>query len=370
MASTYSTGLTPDQIDDLVINTLHHLEKDVWTDLSMELQQYFAMNNTLLSDKIGVDGGDQLQWQVKVRNTGSAKNTGMFAVDDVKVMDVTKTCVIPWTKQTCNFAYDVDEEAFQSGDAVRIVNLLKLRRHDCLSSFAELMEENFWSFPLNATDEAELKKPMGVPYWIVRNLTKGFNGGVPLPSAGGWTTVAGLNPTTYPRWKNYTGSYTAISKRDCVRLLREATVRCHFQAPVAYPMIIKAEKPRHVLCTTYDVISRMEELLEDQNQNLGNDLASKDGEVSFRRSPVYWVPWLESKHNTGVEDATHTFGRNPIYGIDRNSFRMVYKSGRFMQRMDPLVAPNQHSVRHVHYDSWMQYQCFDRRRNFVVTQVI
>jgi len=367
MAGIYSVGLLPTQIDDLVENTLHDFEKDSWVDISLELQQYFAMQNMLLDDRVGIDGGDLLQWQVKVRNTGSAKNTGMYAQDDVKVMDVTKHCSLGWTKQTANFAYDVDEPEFQSGDAHRIVDLLRLRRHDALTSFAELVEDNFWSFPLSPTDEDEQRKPCGVPYWIVRNDTKGFNGGVPHTAH---STVAGLSPTTYTRWASFTGKYTAISKRDLIRLLREATVKCYFRAPVAYPNVAKSEKPRHALCTTYEVVQRLEELLEDQNQNLGNDLASKDGEVRFRRTPVNWVPWLDAHHDTAGTATLdqNPYGKNPVYGIDRNSFRMVFKRGRYMVRMKPLVAPNQHSVRHVHYDSWMQYQCFDRRRNFVVTQ--
>ena len=299
MPSFYQMGLTPEQIDDLVENTLHDFEKGKWTDLSMSLQQYFAMNNMLLDDRVGIEGGDQLQWQVKVRNSGAAKNTGMFAVDDVKVLDVTKHCLVPWTKQTTNFAYDVDEESFQSGDAHRIVNLLQLRRHDAMSSFAELMEDNFWGIPGASSDEAEMKKPLGVPYWIVRNATKGFNGGAPISTvSGGHTTVANLSPTTYTSWRNYTGAYVSISKRDLIRLLREATVKCYFKAPVPHPAIVKGERPRHVLCTTYEVVSRMEEMLEDQNQNLGNDVASKDGQVTFRRSPVYWVPWLENNHDS------------------------------------------------------------------------
>jgi len=368
------TGLHPDQIDDLVNNTLNRFERDKWVDLSLDLQRYFAMQNLLLDDKVGVEGGTQLQWQVKVRNTGSAKNTGMFGIDDVKVQDVTKNCKVGWTKQTCNFAYDIDEEGFQSGDAVRLLSILKVRRHDAMSDFAELMESNFWGLSYDDADDAQALKPYGVPYWIVRNATKGFNGTTPIvPSAyAGHTTVAALNPTTYTRWANYTGQYVSISKRDLVRLLREATIKCYFRAPVGYPNVAKSEKPRHVLCTTYEVVSRMEELLEEQNTNLGNDVASKDGLVTFRRSPVEWIPWLEDHHDSAGTAAASTeayiYGKNPIYGIDRNSFRMVFKRGAFMRRTRPLIPANQHSARHVHYDTWMQYQCFDRRRNFVVTQ--
>lgn len=366
-SGSYTNGLLPHDIDDLVELTLNKFEKDKWVDLSTDLQKFFAYENLLLNDRVGIEGGERLQWQVKVRNTGGAKNTGLYAVDDIKVADNMRSCTIPWSKQTCNMAYDVDEEGFNSPDAVRIVNMINTRRHDALTSFAELMESNFWGMPENTTDEVENRKPLGVPYWIVRNATLGFNGGVPL--GGGHSTVAGLSPTTFPRWKNFTGAYKVMDKKDLVRKLREATVKCNFKPPVPHPSP-SSGGPNYILATTYEVIQRMEELLEGQNDNLGNDIASKDGDVMFRRTRMTWVPWLDSNQDATGLSATNHYGKNPIYGINKRAFRMVFKQGAFMRRSKPLVAPNQHTVRHIHWDSWCQFQCFDRRGNFVLTQTV
>lgn len=365
MPSAYTNGLRPEQIDDLVENTLHRFVKDKWVDISLELQRYFAYENLLLSDRIAIDGGDQLQWQVKVRNTGSFKNTGMYAVDDVKVADVTKSCTLPWTKQTVNMGYDIDEPAFNSGSAVRILNYIQARRHDALTSYAEGMEANFWGLPQNTTDEAELLKPRGVPYWIVRNATSGLNGSLPL--GGGHANVAGLSPVTYTNWRNRTGLYTVIDKHDLVRLLRECHVKCKFKAPVKHPSPVNG-MPRHVLPTTYEVIQKLEEILESQNNNLGTDIASMDGDLVFRKTPMVWVPYLDANHDATGADSSNHLGKNPIYGIDKLSFQMVYLQGKFMRRSKPIIASNQHTVRHVHWDTWMQFRCYDRRRNFVLTQ--
>jgi len=365
MPSAYTTGLTPDQIDDLVENTLHDFEKDKWVDISTELQRYFAHENYLLGNRIGVSGGDQLQWQVKVRNTGAASNTGMYAVDEIKVADVMRHCNLKWTKQTTHMAYDVDESAFNGPDPYRILDLIKTRRHAALTDFAELMESNFWGFPADATDEAETKKPNGVPYWIVRNATTGFNGGVPI---GTHTTVAGLSPVTYDKWRNWTGTYKVIDKRDLVRKMREAAVKCNFREPVSHPGQSKDQRWR--ICTTYEVISLLEESLEQQNQNLGNDVASKDGDLMFRRTPVTWVPYLDNNDDDTGVDATNSLGKNPIYGIDLNAFRMLFKTGAYMRKTKPIIAPNQHTVRHIHWDSWTQFQCLNRRCNFVLTQAV
>jgi len=366
LPNAYTTGLTPDQIDDLVVNTLHDFEKDKWVDISTELQRYFAHENYLLGNRIGVSGGDQLQWQVKVRNTGAASNTGMYAVDNIKVADVMKHCNLKWTKQTTHFAYDIDESAFNSPTAVRILELIKTRRHAALTDFAELMEQNFWGLPSDPTDEIESKKPNGVPYWIVRNATKGFNGAAPIGAS--HTTVAGLSPTTYDRWRNWTGSYKVVDKRDLVRHMREAAVKCNFRAPVEHPGASKA--PRFRICTTYEIIQGLEEQAEQQNSNLGNDVASRDGDVMFRKTPVSWVPYLDNNQDTtGTDDNSH-LGKNPVYGIDLEQFRMLFKTGAFMRQSKPIIAPNQHTVRHVHWDSWTQFQCLNRRSNFVLTQAV
>lgn len=363
--SAYANGLRPDQIDDLVNNTLHKFDKDRFVDISTELQRYFAYDNMLLNGRIAIDGGDQLQWQIKVRNTGAAINTGMYAVDSVSVKDVTKHAKVWWTKQSTHMGYDIDELAFNRPDAVRLLSIIIPRRHDAMTSYAELMEQNFWGLPADINDEEEMKKPLGVPYWIVRNATKGFNGGLPVGS--NFTNVAGLDPTVYTRWQNFTGQYRVADKHDLVRLLREAVVKCNFRQPIKHPSP-KSGPPRYTICTVYEIVQVLEEILEAQNSNLGKDVASMDGDLVFRRTPVTWVPFLDANHDPTGAVTTNPLGKNPIYGIDRNAFKVVFKKGAVMRRTRPLVAPNQHDTRHVHWDSWMQFKCLDRRSSFVVTQ--
>jgi hypothetical protein len=365
MARSITSGaLGPKDIADLVEGTLAAYDRNEWVDISTSLQEYFAQTNFLLGDKVAKDGGDSLQWQVKVRNTGAAKPSGLYSVDDVRVADVMKSCNLEWKAQTTNFAFDVSEQVFNSGNMERIFDVVEARRNAALSDLAELMEDLFWGIPSNSTSE-EMLKPFGIPYWIVRNDTKGWNGGAPLGST--FSTVAGLNPSTYPNWRNYTDSYQAIAKRDMVRSVREAMVKCNFKAPVSYPGA-PSGPPRFILPTTYEVVQGLEEMLEEQNTNLGKDVASMDGQVMFRKHPVVWVPWLDANHDPTDTDETNHYGCNPIYGIDRDVFRCVFRSGWWMKRSAPIIAANQHNVRHIHFDTWMQYQCKNRRTNFVIVQ--
>jgi len=353
-------ALRPDQIADIVTATLREFPRNAWTDISLDLQDYIAMSSLLQSHKVGFTGGEQLEWQVKVQNTGNASNTGLYDTDEVSVLDVLKTCNVPWSFQKTYFAYDEREPAFQ-GSWHRIVDIVKVRRHAALNDLAELMETNFFSRPANASDQSELLKPYGLPYWVVgenATTTFGFNGSNP----NGHTTTAGLDADTYTNWKNGNATYSVISKTDLVRLWREAAVKCRFKPPVEYPDV--ATGARYAYLTTYNVLGTLEELLEDQNDNLGNDVASKDGKTMFRGTPVSWAPYLDA--HTFVDNTTSI--TDPVYGIDWGTFQCVFKSGEFMKESKPTTAPNQHRVKNVFIDTMAQYRCTDRRRNFVLFQ--
>lgn len=343
--------LRPDQIADFVENTLKKFERFKWTDISLELQEYIAMSRMLTDKKVGFDGGEQLQWQVKVQNLGNAKNTGLYDTDNLAGQDLTKHAKVPWAFQTTHFIYDEREEAFQSTPE-RIVSLIKLRQHAAMCDLAELMEENFWGKPADDSTPAEQLKPFGLQYWVVPSGTQGFNGTNPS----GFTSGAGgLSSTTYPNWANYTDEYTTVGKTDLVRKWRRAATFTKFMAPIPYPDTARGGDKLGYF-TKYSVLGTLEEILEQQNDKLGNDIASKDGKVLFRSVPVHWAPYLEE--NFPVSD--------PIYGINWSVFYPVFKTGEYMKRGKPVPSPTQHRVKAVHTDNSCQFKCTDRRRLFVI----
>ena len=73
------------------------------------------------------------------------------------------------------------------------------------------------------TDSSDVVTPRGLFYWIVKNSgTPGFNGGIPS----GFTDVGGLSPTTYPRWKNWTGQYVNIVMKTVVFIYWQEGQHC------------------------------------------------------------------------------------------------------------------------------------------------
>lgn len=340
-------ALTPDQIDDFVQLTLKLFKRRSWTDLSLEYQHYPSMK--LLTGK-GVQerGGEQISFRVQTRNTGNARNSGMFQQDITKVEDVMISAQVPWAMQTTNFSYDIYEDLFQS-EKETIIRELQVREHDAMNSMAELNEQNFWSAPTDPSDT----RPMGIPYWMVKNtsnLEGNFTGGNPAGFSGG---AAGVDSSLYPRWRNWAFGYTAISRDDLVRKVKRAITFTDFQPPVPHPELGFGNSQFNIY-TTYRVQEPLERLAESRNDNLGSDVAKYMNQVTIGGVPLMWVPYLEANDTS-----------DPLYGINWGVLRPFVKTGCNMRRNPPKGSARQHTVREVHIDNWMNYICYNRRKTWV-----
>jgi hypothetical protein len=335
--------LTHDQLADFTKATISNFKQAKWTDISLPLVEYVA---TDFIDKAAVEkGGDLIKFDVQTSNLGLARNTGLYAQDVTGVGDVLVQGQIPWTKQTVNYSYDIDEDEFQS-ERETIVRLLMLREHVAMNDLAELNEVNLWSGPSSSSDQ----RPMGVPHWIVKDATTtvggAFNGGNPS----GWTAGAGnISSTTYPRWKNWTFGYTNPTVDDLVAKVKKSLFFTNFKAPHPHPELGYG-KSQYSMFTTYRVIEPLERQCETRNDNLGSDLAKYIGQVTIAGVPMKAVHYLE---NADTSD--------PVYGINWKAFKPFTKSGRYMVRSKPKQSPTQHTVFTVHIDSWMNYGCLNRR---------
>src|SRR5262245_10979560 len=275
-----SPVLTATGLNDLVATTLRNLGKPNFTEIATDLQDHTALPNLLTKNRVVFAGGLGIQWDVMVNHAASFSNVGLGASDNVNIIDTMVQAQADWRNSTASYAIIGQEISMNQGEA-RIVDLIKERRLAALISLAEGMENNFWGPPVASTDSVT---PWGVNTWVVKNASEGFNGGLPS----GYTTI-GLSPTTFPRWNNYTFPYTAITRDDCIRKWRKAATLTKFK-PAVQGIPSPNTGDTYGYYTTYGVIGPLEEALESQNDNLGNDVASKDGQTMFRRAPVMWVP--------------------------------------------------------------------------------
>ena len=340
-------ALTFSEIDDAVLLTQENLIKQgAFVDLQTDLQDHVAVREMWKGRKKKFDGGDPWQFQVQVDHNHTAKAVGLYESDTSVLTDTMVQGEVSVRHVNAHYIYDQRERAFQRGGKA-IVDLVYTRYVAMMVSLFEYMETILWSKP---TDSTDTKTPFGMAYWVVKNASEGFNGGDPSGFASG---AAGIATGTHARWKNYTAQYVSITKEDLIRKMRRAHRKTQFRSPVSHSQP-ELGSMKNGVYTNDSVIGIMEELLEAQNMNLGNDLASKDGRTLFKGTPVQYVPKLDSDT------------QNPIYLLDWKWLAIGVLAGWENNLLPPYMVPGKHTVRRVDLDCSMNMACTNRRKQAVI----
>lgn len=357
--------ITDRDIEDLLTTTLNTIRKEKFTDMSQELTEYIVVPY-LLTQRGGLmikKGGVGIEETLMIEHGGRSRFVGEYDEDVIVVFDHLKKMRLFYSLLTDNLAYTRSEILDNRGDE-RKNKILKPRRRGMYLRVAETMEENFFQVP-DADDDLT---PWGLKYWIVKNATAGFYGGYPA----GFTRIANVNLTEVPQFKNYTDTYTAISKADLVLKMRRAHRRTNWRSPRKDPGVEGDTSPRRLLLCNENVIEGVESIGEAQNENLGRDIASMDagrnslrgtglrqspdGEILFKRHPLVHARSLDA-------DTT-----NPVYGLDMFTFHAMTQQGDNMRLGDFRQAPKQHRVFAAHLDHKHQTICTNRRNNWVISK--
>lgn len=331
-------------LGDVVITTLAELGENKFTDLMSDYQDTVALKRLIKKSKMNFQAGDELQFNLITDHNNSARFVGLGETDVVDITNVMATGKIPWRHITWNWAMERRLVAMNRSPR-KIVDLVKTQRIAAMGSAIIKFETSFWKVP--ATDDNV--SPYGVPYYIVKSNTEGFNGTVPS----GYSVVANLSPTTYTRWRNWTAQYTAVTKDDLIRKLRKAAHYTDFK-PLVDDIPQYSTGSDRGMYTNYAVLGTMEEILESQNENLGPDIASMDGKVVFRRTPVEAVKELDL-------DTT-----NPVYGIDWKEFLTAGLTGEWMKEVVTDPVAGQHTMMATFTDCTFNFYCRNRRKQFVI----
>lgn len=334
-----------DDLADLTLVTLRDLGRLKWTDIGTDLQEHYATSHILRKERVGFDSGYGIQFNVRPTAGNQAAWVGLFEVDDVNVPDVMVQGNVPWRHLQSKFAVERREMAMNRNPA-RIVELIKLRRITALVDQADLLESAWWGVPTSSTDGL----PFGIDYWVTKNATAGFNGGNHANFSAG---PANINRDTFTRWRNYTDQYQSVSKDDLIRKLRRASRLTGFMAPFPQDVQEYNAGNRYSYVTNIDVLERIEELAEGQNDDLGPDIASMQDRTLFRKRSIDWIPELDSDT------------QDPFYGINWGVMKAIFLRGEYMVETTVTGAP-QHTTVRTFIDSSFNFVCYDPRRLFVV----
>jgi hypothetical protein len=342
-------GLQYSEIDDAVLLTQQKLiKRGAFVDMQTDLTDHVAVREMWKNKAKVFDGGNDWEFDVQMDHNHSARTVELFETDGSNLTDTMQKGVVSPRHVNAHYIYDQHEKAFQRG-GVAIVDLIKTRYTGMMVSFYELLEELLWSKP---TDSSNTKDPYGIAYWVTKSATEGFYGADPTGFADG---RGGLSTTDFPRFANWTAQYTAVSTTDLIRKMRRAHRKTMFRSPVSHstPELSGMGNGIYVGDT---VIGLMEEQLEANNMNLGNDLASKDGRTTFKSTPITYAPKLD-------DDSS-----DPIYMLDWKWLCVGVLAGWQNNLTAPYMVPGKHLVRRIDIDATMNMVCTDPRRQTVISK--
>jgi hypothetical protein len=346
--------LSDSEILDLVTTTLRDLGPPRFQQIAQQLQDYEVMSKWLKGDKVQIDSGYGIQRTLMVGLAGSAAHVGLYETDDVDVKDLLTNMTVPWRHARTFWAFERREMLMNSGKAL-VTKLIEPRRAGATIDMAQELEDKAWAAP----DASDTKYPYGIPYWITCNSTAGFNGTVSY----GHTTKGGVNPTQFSAVKNYSGTYTTVSKSDLIKKLRTAKRKTGWKSPVSIQDYRGGKADQYRLYVNETTMSSFEDVGESQNENLGRDVASIDETIVFRKHPIIYVPKLDSHSIKTTANAAVT---NPVYMVDHSTFFPVVLKGDFLRESDTMIVPGQHNVYTTFTDLTYNFICIDCRRQAVL----
>lgn len=347
------SAFTSDDYVDLVTTTLKNMERKTYADISKMLRDHFFLEMILRKEHVTFSRGTGAQFNVKVSRSTSARNVKLNEVITPRINDYMKVVSVPWRHTNTHWAVEERALEMNMGDAEQLVDLIDTSRSSAYEDLADLMEGNCWGVPSSSSDEIT---PYGVGYYMVKSSgTPGFNGGAPS----GFSDVAGLSPTTYTNWKNWTGQYTAVTKGDLIAKIKEACWKIKFKT--AFPKYShEAVKgpPSLAIVTTYSVKDAHENLIQSQNDNLGNDSAKYTDATYIKRAPVVASDYL-----------TQNASDNPVYGFNFKWWQIRFLKGEYLKEGKPTPRQDQHRTIQTHVDCTYNLICRNRREGGFVLYV-
>jgi hypothetical protein len=346
------SGLAFSDIDDAVLETQELLiQRGAFLDLQTDLSQFVAVEQMWKNKKKAFAGGQNWRFDAQIDHNHSAKAVKMYETDTDAMTDVFIRGYMEPRHVNAHYVYDKREPDFQRGGTA-IVDLVKSKYIGMMISFYELLEEILWGSP-SATDEAT---PHGLTFWIQKG-TDGQEGFYGLDPSG-YEAIgrAHILSSAQARWANWFADYAAITKEDLVRKMRKGHRKTQFRSPVSHAQPNLAAMGNGIY-TNDSVIGIMEEILEDQNMNLGTDLDSMGGKTLFKGTPIQYAPKLD-------DDTS-----NPIYMVDWKWMAIGVMQGWENNLTAPYAVPNMHLVSRVDLDATLEMICTNLRRQAVFAVV-
>ncbi len=361
-----AVGIANSDLVDLTRTTQKNLP-DLEFETALEYQKYPVCNIMFAKDKRQVESGTSIQRNIILDTSGNARHVRLYQKTSINVANVQNLITAPWVQAQTHYSIE-RREALRNREPAKFVELIKSRRIDGKLDLADLFEETGWESPANANDDLH---PYGIPYWISHldnsESSAGAFSGDTVRYTGGTTstTKGGIDGSTKTKWANWAATYTAINA-DFVKRLRKAFHATSFTSPITVDDLKGGYASNFRLYMNLDTLTEYEDLVTNQNDNLGKDLDPFHGMTTFRRVPIIYTPQLDS-YSPGNSSTTS----DPVYGLNHEKFFPIVQEGDWMREEDPMSDVEQHNVITTFIDSSYQFFCKNvRQGGFVLHKLL
>lgn len=266
------------------------------------------------------------------------------------------------------FAHDVwvytdhEQELNKQGQQFeQIYDVIHGKRAGCENSMLHGIEAALWTTPSTSTMEATTgTRPYSIRAWITEDGL--------APS--GFTTIGGVNPSTYTRWRNQVSTYTAANiDTELVPAFDDMIRKVNFEVPDSYQKYLTETRfSKFKILVDINGDKKYAALTRNANDRLaGGPGGQRDlgyvnqGANVFRGIPLKYVKEMD---NIGWS------ATQPRYvWVNSDFLYPVVCSNRWMRELPPMNSVSQPYTYVVHKDCWYQIVCTSRQRQGIIAPV-
>lgn len=346
-----ASGVSNSELVDLQRTTLANLP-NMEFEVALKYQEYQVVNQWFAKEKVQEDSGTSIERNIVLDPQGNARHVRLFQKTPINVADQQVKITAPWVQVQASYSIE-RRETLRNRKPAAYINLLKSRRVGATVDLANLLELRAFNTPDNAGDDLN---PRGIPYWLTKvdanTVNKGdFVGKTVRYGDATTTTVKGGidgNVSSNANWRNYAFTYDAVN-RELVKRMRRAFHATQFKSPIIAKDLKDGPAANFRIYVGLDLLTELEELATQQNENIGADLMPFHGITAFRRVPLLYTPQLDA-------DASA-----PIYATNHAKFFPIVLADDWMRESDPMSDVEQHNTITTYLEGSYQYFCTNLR---------
>lgn len=255
---------------------------------------------------------------------------------------------IPWRFRITDSVWNEHEvELNMSSPGTKLADIAKSIRQEMFTDFWNMTETKLWAPPLA---EMETGNSAGVEWYsIPAIITKA--GGPPQITGDGadanFSTIFGVNTTTYPNFKNNFGTYDAASpETTLLNALESMFIDCMWESPDSRTGLKETKQSSYEIVTNKEGYLLLCLLAREMNQQMHppHNLAWELGKVSFNGIPI--------RRCDAITTTTAAVGYPIFYFLNYDCLKFCFRQGRYLKPIQFGPTVNQ-PFNHVEYrDTW------------------